>query len=60
MRLTITRAVSGFSGSAMASASSSRPLPFVNGLPIVRRQDREEAARRDVAEIVAVAADLRS
>ncbi len=33
IRFTATRAVSGFVGLAIASASSSRPAPCVNGLP---------------------------
>ena len=40
-RLTITRAVRGFCGAAIARAISSRPLPFVNGL----RSSRESTAR---------------
>ena len=46
MRFTMTRAVSGLSGSMMASASSIRPLPFVKclGSPF----DRIEAKPRGV------------
>ena len=40
----------------MASASSSRPLPFVNGAGVRRTQHREEMARHLVAEVVRVAA----
>ena len=57
IRFTITRAVSGFSGLAIASANSSLPLPLREPRRLALGQHRQKPARRNLAEIVATAAN---
>ena len=54
----MTRAVKGLLRFAIASASSSRPLPLVKGGGSVRAQNREETARRFIPQGLGVAAQL--
>ena len=61
MRLTITRAVSGLSGEAIQSASSSRPLPLVRcprGVWSSPARITGKATRDDLALLAVVAADV--
>ena len=56
-RLTSTRAVSGFLGSAIAWASSSRPLPFLKRRRLGPGEHAEEPPRDRLARPARVAAD---